>query len=104
MIRQFDLIDNPSPRSRPIAPFVMAVQSHLYDEGPTLLVAPLFRMVPAALFTKVSVQVRRNGIDYILMLSELGAIERRAAGVVRGSLLAREDDIRRALDRLFSGF
>lgn len=104
MIRQFDLIDNPSQRSRAIAPLVMVVQSHLYDEGPTLLVAPLFQMSPAALLTKVTIPVWHDGVDYILMLSELGAIERRAASKVRGSLLAHEDDIRRALDRLFTGF
>ncbi len=82
----------------------MVIQSHLYDEGPTLLVAPLFQMDPAALVTKVSLPVRHDGVGYILMLSELGAIDRKAAGRVRGSLLAHEDDIRRALDRLFTGF
>lgn len=104
MIRQFDLIDNPSPRSRPVAPLVMVIQSHLYDEGPTLLVAPLFQMDPAALVTKVSLQVRHDDVSYILMLSELGAIDRKVASRVRGSLLPYEDDIRRALDRLFTGF
>lgn len=82
----------------------MVVQSHLYDEGPTLLVAPLFQMAPAAILTKVSIPVRHGEFSYILMLSELGAIDRRRAGVVRGSLVAYEDDIRRALDRLFTGF
>lgn len=33
MIHQFDIVENPSPRSRAIAPFVMLIQSHLYDEG-----------------------------------------------------------------------
>ena len=82
----------------------MVIQSHLYDEGPTLLVAPLFRMSPAAVLTKVTIQVWHAEVSYILMLSELGAISRRGAGPVRGSLLAHEDDIRRALDRLFTGF
>lgn len=104
MIRQFDVIDNPSPRSRVIAPFVAVVQSHLYDEGPTLLVAPLLRMAPAAVLTKVSLTVLLDRQAYILMLSELGAISRLTAAVVRGSLTAYEDDIRRALDRLFTGF
>lgn len=104
MIRQFDLIDNPSPRSRVIAPFLMVVQSHLYDEGPTLLVAPLLNMASTAVLTKVSLTVSHERQTYILMLSELGAISRPPAAVVRGSLAAYEDDIRRALDRLFTGF
>ena len=104
MIRQFDLIDNPSSRSRVIAPFLMVVQSHLYDEGSTLLVAPLLGMASAAVLTRVSLSVSHDRRDYILMLSELGAIRRPTVAVVRGSLLAYEDDIRRALDRLFTGF
>lgn len=104
MIRQFDLIDNPSSRSRVIAPFLMVVQSHLYDEGSTRLVAPLLGMASAAVLTRVSLTVSHDRRDYILMLSELGAIRRPTVAVVRGSLLAYEDDIRRALDRLFTGF
>lgn len=104
MIRQFDLLANPSPRSRLIAPFVMVVQSHLYDEGPTLLVAPLVQMPTAAVMSRVSLPVVHNNVGYIPMLSEMGAIDCKSAGAVRGSLLAHEDDIRRALDRLFTGF
>lgn len=104
MIRQFDVIENPSPRSRDIAPYVMLVQSHLYDEGLTALVAPLFEMPAAATVTRVSLPVELEGRADLLMLSELGAVERRHLGRPVGSLAAREDDIRRALDRLFTGF
>ncbi|WP_269513775.1 CcdB family protein [Brevundimonas subvibrioides] len=104
MIRQFDLIDNPSLRSRIVAPFLVVVQSHLYDEGPTLLVAPMLRMASTAVLTRVSLAVSHQHQEYILMLSELGAINRPTAAIVRGSLLPYEDDIRRALDRLLTGF
>ena len=69
-----------------------------------MLVAPLLRMAPAAMLTRVSLSVKHDGQSFILTASELGAIDRRAAGAVRGSLAAYEDDIRRALDRLFTGF
>jgi len=104
VIRQFDLIDNPSPRSRTVAPFLAVIQSHLYDESPTLLVAPMLGMASTTALTKVSLAVSHNREDYVLMLSELGAISRPTAAIVRGSLLPYEDDIRRALDRLFTGF
>ena len=104
MIRQFDIVDNPSARSRPIAPYVMVLQSHLYDEGPTLVVAPMVSMAPEAILTKVSIRVRHESRDFVLLMSELAAIDRRMVGPVRGSLSAHEDDIRRALDRLFTGF
>lgn len=104
MIRQFDIIENPSPRSRQIAPYLMLVQSHLYDEGPTAVVAPLLDMPEPARVTRVSLSVQFDGKPYLLMLSELGSVERRTLGRSLGSLRDREDDIRRALDRLFTGF
>ena len=104
MIRQFDIFANPSARSRPIAPFVSVIQSHLYDEGLTLLVTPLLSMPAEAVVTKVSVPVWFDNRPYVLMLSEMAAVDRRMAGAVQGSLASHEDDIRRALDRLFTGF
>ncbi|MGA0544168.1 CcdB family protein [Brevundimonas sp. VNH65] len=104
MIRQFDVLDNPSSQSRAIAPFVAVIQSHLYDEGPTVLVAPLLRMPITALLTKVTIPVVHQGESFVLMLSEMAALDRRVLSVARGSLADREDDIRRALDRLFTGF
>jgi len=103
-MRQFDIIDNPSARSRPVAPYVMVIQSHFFDEGPTILVAPLMRMSREAVLTRVSLAVDFAGAPLILMLSEIGAIDRRPAAHAVGSLIRYEDDIRRALDRLFTGF
>lgn len=104
MIRQFDVIQNPSVRSRPIAPYVVVIQSHFYDEGPTILVAPLLKMGEDALLSRVSLRVQFDGGSLILMLSEIGAIDRRPAFRTIGSLVSYEDEIRRALDRLFTGF
>ncbi len=67
------------------------------------MVAPLIQMASTAVLTKVSLLVLNDRQHYILMLSELGAISRPAAPLVRGSLVAYEDDIR-ALDRLLTGF
>jgi hypothetical protein len=82
----------------------MVVQSHLYDEGATVLVAPLFRMPEEAVLTKVTLRVVHADEAFVLMLSELAALDRRSLGPTRGSLADREDDIRRALDRLLTGF
>lgn len=104
MIRQFDVIDNPSARSRSIAPFLVVVQSQFYDETPTVLVAPLLKMPMQAVLTRVSLRVEIEGEPFVFMLSEIGAIDRRPPARPVGSLAWYEDDIRRALDRLFTGF
>ena len=104
MIRQFDVIDNPSVRSRSIAPYLVVVQSQFYDETPTILVAPLLNMPMQAVLTRVSLRVEFEGESFVLLLSEIGAIDRRPPTRPSGSLVRYEDDIRRALDRLFTGF
>lgn len=104
MIRQFDVIDNPSARSRSIAPFLVVVQSQFYDETPTVLVAPLLKMPMQAVLTRVSLRVEFQGEPFVIMLFEIGAIDRRPPARPVGSLAWYEDDIRRALDRLFTGF
>ena len=104
MIRQFDVIDNPSVRSRSIAAYPVVVQSQFYDEIPTILVAPLLKMPMQAVLTRVSLRVEFEGESFVLLLSEIGAIDRRSAPRPAGSMARYEDDIRRALDRLFTGF
>ena len=104
MIRQFDVTDNPSVRSRAIAPYLVVVQSQFYDETPTRLVAPLLKMPMQAVLTSVSLRVEFEGELFVLLLSEMGAIDRRPPTRAVGSLARYEDPIRRALDRLFTGF
>ena len=103
-MRQFDVFPNPSPRSRAAAPFIVLMQSHFVDEMPTALIAPLIREARSGDFTRVSVAVDLNGETLHLSLAEMAPIDR--SGLTRGlaSLRPYEDDIRRALDRLFTGF
>jgi hypothetical protein len=54
--------------------------------------------------TKVSIRGRHEGQAHFLRLSDLRAIDRLTSGPMRVSLAAGEDEIRRALDRLFTGF
>ncbi|MFZ5669232.1 MAG: CcdB family protein [Pseudomonadota bacterium] len=77
-----------------------AIQSH-FVELDTVLVAPL---VTDKSGNAIDISVDHAKESFTLALSELGAVARRALGRARGSLTDHEDDIRRALDRLFSGF
>lgn len=104
MIRQFAVFENPSPRSRAAAPFIVVMQSHFLSEMHTTLVAPLIREPRSGDFTRVSIQVRLGDEFLHLSLAEMAPI--RSAELRRsvGDLADHEDDIRRALDRLFTGF
>lgn len=74
------------------------IQSHFIEQA---VVAPL---VVDKVTTGVDIDVDHDGNGFVLALSELGSVHRQALGRTVGSLTSQEDDIRRALDRLFSGF
>lgn len=52
----------------------------------------------------IDVSVEHDGSTYVMAVSEIGSVRRESLRRPVGSLAAHEDDIRRALDRLFSGF
>lgn len=103
-MRQFDVFPNPSPRSRVAAPFVVLMQSHFMDLMTTALIAPLIREPRSGDFTRVSVEVRLNGETLYLSLAEMAPILRSHLRRSVGNITTYEDDVRRALDRLFTGF
>tara|TARA_R110002051_G_C8483445_1_gene462028 strand:- start:5 stop:316 length:312 start_codon:yes stop_codon:yes gene_type:complete len=103
-MRQFDVFPNPSPRSRVAVPFIVLMQSHFIDRMPTALIAPLIREPRSGDFTRVSAVVRLNHETLYLSLAEMAPILRSSLKRSVGSVTSFEDDIRRALDRLFTGF
>jgi hypothetical protein len=102
--RQFDVFENPSSRSRAVAPFVVVMQSHFMDEMPTTLVAPMIREQRSGDFTRVSVPITLGDATLYLSLAEIAPIRRDNLKHRFADVRAWDDDIRRALDRLFTGF
>jgi toxin CcdB len=103
-LRQFDVYDSPSEASRRIAPYVVILQSHHLAGSPTVLVAPLLRRAERPGYGTVSVDVEFAGEALVVSPAEMIAVDRTVLKRRRGDLRAHEDEIRRALDRLFTGF
>ncbi|MDZ4374433.1 MAG: CcdB family protein [Phenylobacterium sp.] len=102
-MRQFDVIENPSSRSRRHAPYFVVLQSHYMEPLDTVIVAPVIRDAIRAL-TVLDVPVEVDGETLLLTIGELFAIEREILKTVRASLADQEDAIRRAIGRAFTGF
>ncbi len=102
-MRQFDVYENPSPEARRFAPYLVVLSSHLLLDFDDAVVAPLVndsqRTVPA-----LELEIEMSGEPLLLVISEIAGVEGRTLRRNVGSLRAHEDDIRRALDRLFTGF
>jgi toxin CcdB len=103
-VKQFDVHPNPSAVSLGSFPYVVVLQSHLLAASHGTVVAPMLRQDGRSGFTRISVQVRFQGEDYLVLVGELAVIDTRLVQRPVGDLHAHEDDIRRALDRLFTGF
>jgi toxin CcdB len=104
VVRQFDVCANPSSSTASDAPFVCVLQSHYLDGMDTVMVAPMIRGQAGATNTQVVVPIAFGGETYLLDVALMASIEGRNLRKSVGSVLDREFDIRRALDRLFPGF
>jgi hypothetical protein len=103
-MRQFDVYRNPSQRSAPLAPFVVVMQSHLLAAMPTVLAAPMFRAERRVAYTYVSVALSFRSEALVVSLAEMAALDTQSLREKLGDLRNHEDDIRRALGRVFTGF
>lgn len=104
VVCQFDICANPGSSTANDAPFVCVMQSHYLDGMDTVMVAPMIRGQALATSTQVVVPVVFDDETYVLDLALMASLERRDLRSPVGSLLDMEYDIRRALDRLFTGF
>jgi hypothetical protein len=88
---------------RGAAPFVAVLSSHLLPDLTEVVVAPLVRsdlLAPSDFDIAVSL----DGESLLISITGLAAIAGHRLRNRHASLLYREDDIRRALDRLFTAF
>jgi toxin CcdB len=102
-LRQFDVVENPSVRSRRVAPYFVVLQSHYLEPLDSVIVAPAVRDASRAM-TVLDLTIEIEGETLVLTIGELFSIERDQLGTVRANLSEREEAIRRALERAFTGF
>jgi mRNA-degrading endonuclease toxin of MazEF toxin-antitoxin module len=101
-MRQFDVFENPSTRSRGARPFVLILQNDRWQAAASVIVAPLAspEKVPASgfAFPKLSV----NGEAHTLVPHEIAAIAKsQLVGRAIANLEADRYAIITALDQLF---
>lgn len=102
-LRQFDVFENPSAGARGFAPYLVVLSSHLVPGLEDVIVAPVVNDALHRL-GEIELRVEINGEELTLVVSELSTMRGRELRQRVSSLLEHEFDIRRALDRLFTGF
>jgi hypothetical protein len=102
-VRQFDVLENPNPVTRRHSPFLVVVQSHHLNPLDTVFLAPLVRDARRPV-TLLDIEVDFAGERLILAIAESAGVPRSGFGRKVGSVAEQEDAIRRAFERLLSGF
>ena len=102
-MRQFDVYRNPSSTAAAYAPYLIVLQSHYLEGVGSVVVAPAVRDA-LWLMSEIEVPFEFNGEVLAITVAELAAVDRAYLSQVVGSAAQHEDALRRALDRLFTGF
>lgn len=102
-MRQFDAYQNPSPEARRVAPHLVVLSSHHLRDFSEVIVAPAVNDVTRVV-SDLELPVEIRGEALTLLISELFSITATTLRKRTESLAEHEDAIRRALDRLFTGF
>ena len=82
---------------------MVVLQSHHLDPLDTVLLAPLVNDAERPV-TAVDIPIDLKGRRLVLVVAELAGVPRQNLGRPLGSLVGHEDAIRRAFDRLLTGF
>jgi len=102
-VRPFDVFPNPSTASAPFAPFIVVLRSHHLNPIDTVVVAPMIRDAQTAL-APLDLTLDFMGETLALAIGEIGVVNRPVLRQKVGDAVGHEDAIRRALERLFTGF
>lgn len=103
MTRQFDVFQHPTVARRDRTPFLAVLQSHHLHGIDTVIVAPL-HVSSIERLSALCIEVEVAEQMTVLVDSELANIPAERLRRKIGTVAPYEDDIRRALDRLFTGF
>lgn len=102
-MRQFDILANPDPATELHSPFLVVVQSHHLNPLSTIFLTPAVRDADRPV-TSLDIEIEFNGERLILAVAESAGVPKAGYGRVVGSVIAHEDAIRRAFERLLGGF
>ena len=101
---QFDVYENPSPRSRAAYPLVVLMQSEWATDGREQVIAPLARRADFdGSGQRLAPVVTIGGSDYAMLVPALAVVPSRYLKSLIGSVAADRNALLAAIDYLFFG-
>ncbi len=102
-MRQFDVVENPSSQARRYAPYLVVLQSHYLEGVESVILAPLVRDSLRPILP-LDIPVTFADESLVIAMAELASVPRAVTIRRAGTVGEHEEAIRRAIDRLFTGF
>lgn len=90
--------------NRAILPFLLNVQNDLCSQFTTRIIVPITHIRPARSTFDPSIEVVINDAPHFCLIPQLTAVSIESLGRVVARLTAMEYEIKRAIDRMFSGW
>lgn len=99
---QFDIYENPNPRTNKEIPFLLDIQNDLFSSLSTRVVVPLVLNMQAAKILNPLFEI--NGSILTMSTAQLAGIATNNLGALIGSLEDKRDEIISAIDFMITGF
>lgn len=99
----FEVHENITP-SRAKLPFLLNVQNDLCSQFATRIIVPITHLRPARSTFDPSIEVAINGSPHFCLIPQLTAVSTASLGPIVTTLNDLEYEIKRAIDRMFSGW
>lgn len=101
---QFDVYENPNPKTKVAFPYLLDVQNNLLDSMATRVVIPMIKISRAnEPITRLNPVFEIDGTNVLLSTAELAGVSKNTLGAFVTSLKDNRTDIVNALDMLFTG-
>ena len=101
---QFDLCENPNPRSRDWAPYIIDLQHDMLRSLNTRIMAPLLKSQPRdePMMQRLNPAISIKGREYFLSTAEMDSVPISELSEVVDSRDAHRDELMAAVDLLFT--
>jgi toxin CcdB len=97
---QFDVYDNPGPRTSKQAPYLVEIQGRFVESLATCVVIPLVCKEYFSGATVLNPVILINGVEYLLSTAEISSVLRKILGSPVASVQSQRTEIIAAIDRL----
>jgi toxin CcdB len=102
---QFDVYQNPSPRTRNLYPYIVDIQNPIIADIATRIVVPLgvFKSFKSESLKGLTPEIEYNGESLLLLIPQIASIPSKSLRQPIGSLEHFRDEIIAALDFAITG-